>query len=185
VQRDQVERARRGDRDAFGALAAASIGRLYNLAQLMLSDADLAADAVQEALIAAWRDLRSLRDPDSFDPWLDRVLVRCVYHAAGRERRQLTLRRLLPVDERLAPDPAAAVEARDAVDRSFRRMSAEHRAVLVVHHYLALPDEEAARMLAIPTGTYKSRLHRATAGMRAELDAETRGGTSPAAETAR
>jgi RNA polymerase sigma factor (sigma-70 family) len=175
MQRELVERAQGGDREAFGVLAAAAIGQLYNLAQLMLADADLASDAVQEALIAAWRDLRSLRDPDSFRAWLDRVLVRCVYRAAGRERRQVSLRQLLPIIEDSAPDPARALEARDEIHHAFRRMSAEHRAALVVHHYLELPDEEAARVLDIPTGTYKSRLHRATVAMRAQLDANARG----------
>ena len=157
-----------------GVLAAASIDQLYNLAQLMLADADLASDAVQEALIAAWRDLRSLRDPDSFRAWLDRVLVRCVYRAAGRERRQVALRQILPTIEDSAPDPAWTLEMRDAIHRAFRGLSAEHRAVLVAHHYLELSDDEAARMLDIPAGTYKSRLHRATAAMRAELDADVR-----------
>jgi RNA polymerase sigma-70 factor (ECF subfamily) len=174
AQRDLVERAQRGDRDAFGVLAAASIDQLYNLAQLMLADGDLASDAVQEALIAAWRDLRSLRDPDSFRAWLDRVLVRCVYRAVGRERRQVSLRQILPAVEDSAPDPAWRLEARDAIHHAFRGLSAEHRAVLVAHHYLELPDDEAARMLNIPTGTYKSRLHRATASMRAEFDADAR-----------
>ena len=120
AQRDLVERAQRGDRDAFDVLAAASIDQLYNLAQLMLADPDLASDAVQEALIAAWRDLRSLRDPDSFRAWLDRVLVRCVYRAAGRERRQVALRQLLPAVEDSAPDPARTLETRDAIHRAFR-----------------------------------------------------------------
>ena len=176
VQRDLVERAQRGDRDAFGDLAAASIGQLYNMAQLMLADADLASDAVQETLIAAWRDLRSLRDPDAFKPWLDRVLARCVYRAAGRERRQVALRQIVPIDEQRAPDLARALAARDEIHQAFRRLSVEHRAALVVHHYLELSDDEAARMLDIPPGTYKSRLHRATAAMRAELDADTRRG---------
>jgi len=174
AQRDLVERARRGDREAFGVLAAASIDQLYNLAQLMLADADLASDAVQEALIAAWRDLRSLRDPDSFRAWLDRVLVRCVYRAAKRERRQVALRQLLPTVEDGTPDPARTIETQDTIHRAFRGLSAEHRAVLVAHHYLELPDDEAARMLDIPPGTYKSRLHRATAAMRAVLDADAR-----------
>ena len=174
MQRELVQRAQAGDREAFGVLAAASIGQLYNLARLMLSDADLASDAVQEALIAAWRDLRSLRDPDSFGAWLDRVLVRCVYRVAGRERRQVALRPLLSTVEDTAPDPSRAFETRDEIRRAIRRLSVEHRAVLVVHHYLELPDEEAARMLDIPVGTYKSRLHRATVSMRAALDADAR-----------
>src|ERR1019366_2082000 len=91
VRRELVERARGGDRDAFATLAAGSIGRLFTIAQLMLRDRDLADDAVQEALVLAWRDLKGLRDPDGFDAWLHRVLVRCGYREANRERRRSAL----------------------------------------------------------------------------------------------
>ena len=156
MQRDLVERAQRGDRDAFGVLAAASIGQLYNLAQLMLADPDLASDAVQGALIAAWRDLRSLRDPDSFRAWLDRVLVRCVYRVAGRERRQVSLRQLLPAVEGSAPDPARTLETRDAIHRAFRGLSAEHRAVLVALATSISPMMRRPGCSTSRLGTYRS-----------------------------
>ncbi len=174
MQRDLVERAQRGDQEAFGRLADALIGRLYNLAQLMLSDGDLVEDAVQETLIAAWRDLRGLRDPDRFVPWLQRILVRSVYRAAKHERDQVNVRQVQVIADRQAPDPARDLADRDEIDRVFRRLKAEHRAVLVVHHYLQLPDEEAAEVLGVPAGTFKSRLHRASAAMRAEFDADAR-----------
>jgi RNA polymerase sigma-70 factor (ECF subfamily) len=173
VERDLVERAQRGDREAFAALAEGSIGELYNLAQLMLADSDLAQDAVQEALIAAWRDLRALRDLDRFRPWLHRILVNSVYRAARNERRASRLQVVASVDWG-APDPARDLENRDVIDRGFRRLSAQHRAVLVARHFLGLSDDEAAEMLGVPSGTVKSRLHRATAAMRAELDADSR-----------
>ncbi len=176
MQRDLVDRAQHGERAAFGLLAEASIGRLYNVAQLMVADPDLADDAVQEALIVAWRDLRALRDTDRFDPWLHRILVRCVYRVAGGERRASGLGRSGRADDGDARDPAGDVANRDEVDRGFRRLKAEYRAVLVVHHYLGLSDDEAAEVLGIPAGTVKSRLHRATAAMRAALDADTRAG---------
>jgi RNA polymerase sigma-70 factor (ECF subfamily) len=148
---------------------------MYNLAQLMLSDGDQAQDAVQEALIGAWRDLRALRDPDRFRPWLRRILVNAVYRTASRERR--ASRRI--VDTRVevdVPDPTDDLENRDAIDRAFVRLSPEHRAVLVAHHYLDLSDDEAAEMLGVRPGTVKSRLHRATAAMRSLLDADSRRG---------
>ena len=95
------------------------------------------------------------------------------------------MRQLLPTVEDSAPDPARTLETRDAIHRAFRELSAEHRAVLVAHHYLELSDDEAARMLDIPTGTYKSRLHRATAAMRGELDADARRGEQVAMGTMR
>src|SRR4029079_1189625 len=105
VQRDLVERAQQGDRESFGILVDGSTTRLYNVAQLMLGDGDLAQDAVQEALIQTWRDLRGLRDADRFDSWLHRILVRCVYRVAGRERRQVERRQPLQSAGSTAPDP--------------------------------------------------------------------------------
>jgi RNA polymerase sigma factor (sigma-70 family) len=173
VQQDLVERARRGDREAFRALAEGLIARLYKVALLMLNDRDMAEDAVQETLVLTWRDLPGLREPDRFDPWVHRILVRSVYRLARRERRQLE-RRLVATDSTALPDPANTIADADQIDRGFRALTPEHRVVLVVKHYLGLPDEEAALVLGIPTGTVKSRLHRAAAAMRAELESSAR-----------
>jgi RNA polymerase sigma-70 factor (ECF subfamily) len=184
VRRDLVERARGGDRDAFATLAADSIGRLFNIAQLMLRDRDLADDAVQETLVSAWRDLRGLRDPAGFDAWLHRVLIRCVYREANRERHQSW--RTLQVPEIPSySDTAQDVEDRDALDRGFRRLRPEHRAVLVLRHYLGFSDEEAADALSVPSGTIKSRLNRATSALRAELEADARSADRLAVGTVR
>jgi len=184
VRRDLVERARGGDRAAFAELAAQSIARLFNVAQLMLRDRDLADDAVQETLVQAWRDLRGLRDLDGFDAWLHRILVRCVYREAGRERRRAgALVKLPPAG--VDPDAAARVADRDAIDRGFRRLRPEHRAVLVLHHYLGFTHAEAAAAMAVPEGTVKSRLNRATAALRSALDADARDGSGLAMESVR
>jgi RNA polymerase sigma-70 factor (ECF subfamily) len=180
-----VERAQRGDREAFGALAEQSIGHLYDVAQLMLHDSDLAKDAVQEALILTWRDLRALRDPDRFTAWMHRILVRCVYRAATHERRQAAIHVLDVGGDRAVEDSSRALEDSDQVDRGFRRLKPELRAALVVHHYLGLTYDEAAEVLGVPAGTVKSRLNRATAAMRAELDADARGSQRTATETTR
>jgi len=185
VQRDLVERAQGGDRESFGVLADASIIRLFNHAQLILADRDLAEDAVQETLIIAWRRLRVLRDPDRFDAWIHRILVRCVYRVSRSERSQTARWTLVAPDHRSTPGPARDLEDRDAIDRAFRRLKIEHRAVLVAHHYLGLSDDEAADMLGVPAGTVKSRLHRANAAMRAELDADARSGEPITAGTIR
>jgi RNA polymerase sigma-70 factor (ECF subfamily) len=184
VRRDLVERARGGDRDAFATLAADSIGRLFNIAQLMLRDRDLADDAVQETLVLAWRDLRGLRDLDGFDAWLHRVLVRCVYREANRERRRSA--RTVQVPEIPSyPDTARDVEDRDTLERGFRRLRPEQRAVLVLRHYLGFSDDEAADALCVPAGTIKSRLNRATSALRAELEADARGIDRVAVESVR
>jgi RNA polymerase sigma-70 factor (ECF subfamily) len=184
MRRDLVEKARGGDRDAFASLAADSIGRLFNVAQLMLRDRDLADDAVQETLVLAWRDLRGLRDLDGFDAWLHRVLVRCVYREANRERRRTT--HIIQVAEVPSyADPARDIEDRDTLDRGFRRLRPEHRAVLVLRHYLGFSDDEAADALSVPAGTIKSRLNRATSALRAELEADARSADHLAVETVR
>jgi RNA polymerase sigma factor (sigma-70 family) len=184
VRRELVERARAGDRAAFAELAAASIGRLFNIAQLMLRDRDLADDAVQETLVLAWRDLKGLRDLDGFEAWLHRVLVRCVYREAGRERRRsVSTMQLAPAG--VARDASSSVADRDAIERGFRRLRPEHRAVLVLHHYLGFTDTEAAAALAVPSGTIKSRLNRATSALRSALEADARGATGTAMESIR
>jgi RNA polymerase sigma-70 factor (ECF subfamily) len=184
VRRELVEKARGGDRAAFAALAAESIGRLFNVAQLMLRDRDLADDAVQETLVLAWRDLRGLRNPDGFDAWLHRVLVRCVYREADRERRRsVGVGRVAETSS--YPDTSASVADRDTLDRGFRRLRPEHRAVLVLHHYLGFSDEEAAAALSVPMGTIKSRLNRATSALRSELEADARNGERLAMESIR
>ena len=174
MQRELVERAQRGDRSAFAELAAASIGRLYNVAQLMLRDRFLAEDAVQEALVVAWRDLRGLRDVEAFDAWLHRVLVRCVYREAGRERRNAVR---IPATRRAEelPDTTGEIADRDALDRAFRRIQPQQRAVLVLRFYLGMSDREAGAVLGIPTGTVRSRLSRAVSALRSEFEADARG----------
>jgi len=175
MQRDLVVRAREGDHDAFSELAAGAIERLLRVARLIVRDDDRAQDAVQDALVAAWLDVRALRDPDRFDAWLHRLLVRSCYRVVGSERRRRSAELpLLPIDREVVPDAQQTIAIRDQLDRGFRRLPVDLRAVLVVHHYLSLRDQEAADMLDIPLGTLKSRLHRATAAMRAALDADER-----------
>jgi RNA polymerase sigma-70 factor (ECF subfamily) len=175
VQRDLVVRAKAGDHDAFSTLAAGSIGRLLATARLILRDDDRAQDAVQDALVRAWLDIRGLRDPERFDAWLHRLLVRGCYHAARSDRgRRLVEVQLLPMDGPSTSDQQAALAARDQLDRAFRRLPTEQRAVLVLHHYLDMTDGEAADVLDIPLGTFKSRLNRANQALRAVVEADDR-----------
>jgi RNA polymerase sigma factor (sigma-70 family) len=184
VRRDLVERARAGDRAAFAELAAESIGRLFNVAQLMLRDRDLADDAVQETLVLVWRDLKGLRDLDGFEAWLHRVLVRCVYREADRERRR-SVSTVQLASAGVERDTSSNVADRDAIERGFRRLRPEHRAVLVLHHYLGFTDTEAAAALAVPPGTIKSRLNRATSALRSALEADARAAGGAAMESVR
>jgi RNA polymerase sigma-70 factor, ECF subfamily len=175
MQRDLVERARRGDHDAFAVLAGAAISRLDGAAWLILRDAEQAKDAVQNALVRAWRDLPTLRDPDRFEAWLHKLLVRACIDEARRLRRHRVDIELTNLDLGATAGMESVIADRDQLERGFVRLSPEMRAVIVLHHYLDLPLPEVAASLAIPLGTAKSRLHRALGLLRAALDADTRG----------
>lgn len=167
-----VERARDGDRDAFASIAAESIDRLFATARAVLRDSDRAQDATQEALVRCWRDLPTLRDVDRFEAWLRRLLMHAITDEIRRGRRFDAKVRLIREDD--VVEPAAAYEERDRLDRAFRRLSVDHRAVLVLHHLQGLPLPEVAEALGIPLGTAKSRLHYATDAVRASLEADDR-----------
>ncbi len=175
MDRDLVERAMSGDHDAFSQLARASIGRLYGIAQLIVRDPDRASDATQEALVAAWRDLSALRDADRFEAWLHRLLIRACHREARRDRRRRSVEiHELPLDETAGRDELPALHDRDQLERAFRRLGVEERAVIVLHHLEGFPLTEIAGILGIPVGTAKSRLHRGIRTMRATLDADAR-----------
>ena len=174
MQRALVDRARHGDVEAFDAMARVVGDGCMAIASRILRDADLAADAVQTALITAWRELRALRDPDRFEPWLHRILTNACYAEARRRRRWSAEMRILPVEGKRDPDEILTVHDRDQLERAFRRLTLEQRAVLVFHHYVGLPVSEVADRLDIPVGTVKSRLHHATAALRASLEADAR-----------
>lgn len=174
MQRDLVERAQRGDADAFRELVYEASARLYAITYRILRDPDRAQDALQQALIQAWDGLPGLRDPDRFDAWIYRLAVHASYREARRERswtaRVAEIRPDPPGDDRVAE-----VIDRDEVERSFRRLSPEHRAVLVLHFVIGLPIREVADVLGVPMGTAASRLHYATQSFRAAFEADARG----------
>jgi RNA polymerase sigma factor (sigma-70 family) len=176
MQRDLVERARQGDHDAFAALAGAAISRLDSAAWLILRDYEQAKDAVQNALLKAWRDLPTLRDPDRFDAWLNRLVVRACIDEARRLRRHRVDIELTPLTTSAVDGLESRIADRDQIQRGFLRLEPEMRAVIVLHHYLDLTLPDVATALGIPLGTAKSRLHRALALMRAALDADARVG---------
>lgn len=170
-----VERAMRGDRVAFNELASRWVNRLYGIATLILRDPDLASDATQEALIAAWRDLSGLREADHFGAWLNRLLVRACHREAKRARhRRVVEITEVPLDNHAARDDLPTFLDRDQLERGFSRLDVEHRAIVVLHHLEGFSLAEVAEVLGLPTGTVKSRLHRALGTMRAALDADAR-----------
>jgi len=171
-QRALVERARRGEHDAFTELARDAVTRLDQVARLVLRDPELARDAVQEALIRAWRDLPRLRDPERFDAWLHRLTINACLDLVRRRRRRPIEVEISPIDPPTVADASAAIADRDLVDAAMGRLDPDTRAVVVLHYFLGLPLTEVAATLGIPIGTVKSRLHRALGEMRIAIGSE-------------
>ncbi|HEY8238562.1 MAG TPA: RNA polymerase sigma factor [Candidatus Limnocylindrales bacterium] len=179
MSEELVVRARGGDHAAFEQLAAASIDRLYAIARRVLRDQTSAEDAVQEALVHAWRDLRALRDPGRWEAWLYRLLL----HACRDEQRR-SGRRPQTVEIGLlgggaTPDASDAVGRRDQLERGFSRLSVDHRMVLSLHFFGGLRPAEIAELLGIPTGTATSRIHYGSRALRAAIEADLVPSTAP------
>jgi RNA polymerase sigma-70 factor (ECF subfamily) len=174
MQREIVIRAISGDHDAFASLVKGSIARQFAVARLILRDDDRAQDAVQDALVSAWRDVRGLRQPDAWDAWLYRLTVRACYRSARAERHRTRVElHLLPDPEPAAPfDLSTVVAERDRLERRLGDLPLDQRAVMVLHFYLDLPLTDAADILGIPVGTAKSRLHRGLEALRGAMSVE-------------
>lgn len=174
MERSLVERARDGDREAFTALVLQVSDGLFAVAQRVLRDFDNAADALQVALVRMWRDLPSLEDPDRFEAWAYRVLVRACHDALRTRRRDVAQLRLLARDQVTAEDPALELSSREALERGFRMLTAEQRTILVLQYYRGLSLTEMADQLRIPVGTVRSRLHYARRALRSAVEADAR-----------
>jgi RNA polymerase sigma-70 factor (ECF subfamily) len=171
-----VIRAQHGDRGAFGTLVERVGGRLHIIAYSILRDRELAKDVTQQALLDAWRELPTLREPERFEAWTCRILVRRCRREAHRLGRWLPSL-IGPADEPVAADEFAVLVDRDQLERGFRRLNVDQRAVLVLAYYLDLPLVQVADVLGVPLGTVSSRLHRALGIMRAALQADLRSTT--------
>lgn len=178
-QRQLVRRAVKGDHEAFDALVRFASNRLYGIAYRILRDQYRAEDALQQALINIWNELPRLRDPDRFDAWTYRVIVRAATAEARRAGPTDRTSPLLPddADPARSPDDYRAVVDRDQLERGFSRITAEQRAVLVLQHYAGLSQAEIADVLGVPVGTAGSRIHYAIRALRAALEADSRRGT--------
>jgi len=180
-QRELVERAQRGDHDAFAVLAGMFVARLDAAARLILRDHELARDAVQEGFIRAWRNLPTLRDPDRFEAWLRSLVSRsCIDVLRRRGRRPIEVE-LMPIDGPLVADISSVIADRELLELALRHLQPEQRAVIVMHYYLGMPLPDVAAALGIPIGTAKSRHHRSLALMRSTIDADPDARPSPVA----
>src|SRR5690349_19479135 len=171
VDQDIVVRAQRGDREAYETLARDAAPRLYLTAHRIVRNPDRADEAVQQTLVAIWRELPSLRDPARFGAWTYRLVVRFSLLESRRARRsgirEVHMEDTVPV----AADAFAESDRRDQLDRALGALSPDHRAVVVLHHYAGLSLAEIAEIVGVPYGTVGSRLHHATRSLRASLAA--------------
>jgi RNA polymerase sigma-70 factor (ECF subfamily) len=164
----------RGDERAFTEIVNSVTDRLLGVAQRILRDRTLAEDAVQQALLSAWRDLSDLRDPAKFEGWAYRLLIHACYMEVRKRRRWHPTTIVRSITEPTAPDLIGGIIERDRLERGFERLSVDHRAVLVLTYYLDLPSERVAEALDVPVGTVYSRLHRAQQALRGALEADGR-----------
>ena len=185
VDTELVIRARSGDHGAFAEIVASIARRFHGVACAILRDPALAEDAAQAAMVAIWRDLPRLRDPDRFDAWANRVLINACFAEGRRARWRGVELTVDPPPSTAMPDEMHTVLDRDQLERGFARLTLDQRAVLVTHYFMDLPSDQAADALDIPLGTYKSRLHRAIEAMRALLEADDRPPLSRPLEVAR
>jgi RNA polymerase sigma-70 factor (ECF subfamily) len=171
---DLVARAQRGDHDAFSALVRPHIDRLHGLAGLLLRDSARAEDALQEALLRAWRDLPRLREPQRFEAWLRRLVVNASHDEGRRARRRRGEQPLEPFHEPGTAGGIGELFDRDELARGFHRLKGDERTAIALRFYLDLSSTEAAEAMGIREVTYRSRLHRALKVLRAALSAEAR-----------
>ena len=173
VEQHLVERAKRGDRNAFAELAAAAGDRLYAIAQRITRDRDVAGDVTQQTLVKIWRELPKLRDAARFDGWAYRLVVNACNDELRRQRQPRSHLQLLENDSPI-PDPSLTVADRDQLERGFARLTAEQRSVVILQYYLDYSLPQIAEVLDIPVGTVRSRAHYAKRALRSALEADAR-----------
>jgi len=166
-----VERAQGGDLDAFASIAFELSDRLMGLAHRILRDHGAAEEALQVALLRIWKDLPGLRKADALEAWAARILVRACQDSLRHSRRTGRVLQLLP-DEAHVEDPAATFGEHQELEGAFATLSADHRAVVVLHYYRDLSLADIATTLDVPIGTVRSRLHYARRALRTALEAE-------------
>jgi RNA polymerase sigma factor (sigma-70 family) len=169
VRAELVAAARGGDRDAFAGLVEPELAKALGAARILLQSGSDAADAVQDALLSAWRGLDSLRDPEAFPAWFRRHVVRAAIRI-GRRPHVVEL----DLSGAFAPEELERTVERRQLGRAFDRLEDNDRILLTLHHFWGLPIAETAGHLGIPEGTVKSRVHHAMTRLRAAYDAEDR-----------
>ena len=169
-----VRQVQEGDQDAFRALVVTNHARLLRVAQGVLRDQHIAEDAVQQAFLDIWRDIRRLRDASKFEGWSYKLLLRVCYAEAKRMPRWVPDSQIPAAAEPRVGDVFGVVVDRDQLSRGFQHLSTDHRAVIVLRYLMDLSPEQVAEALDIPRKTVYSRLGRAMDALRSALEAESR-----------
>jgi len=172
-----VERARRGDLEAFESIVRDRMNAVYRLTLAIVGNEADAADATQDAFVAAWRQVRSLRDASRVDAWLGRIAINAA-RMVVRGRRRRSVREIRGVDAAAIPavvDPAStgfSPAERDgrALAAALERLDPDRRVILALRHLEGRGIPEIAAILGIPEGTAKSRLFSARKALLAALD---------------
>ena len=146
--------------DAFRKLADRHLESSYRLALAIMGEPADAQDATQEAFVLAWRKWTTLRDPDKFEHWFDRILVNTCRSRLRRSARWQTqdLTDELPAT---GHEPYGDVVERDALFTALRHLSPDHRLVVALRFYRDLTIDDIAERTGARPGTVKSRLHHA------------------------
>jgi RNA polymerase sigma-70 factor, ECF subfamily len=156
---------------AFTELTDHHLDASYRLAALLLGNIADAEDATHDAAVLAWQRWPSLRDPERFGAWFQRILVNVCRDRMRRHR----LRRIVPESEdRRSVDPFEGHAERTALRDSLDRLTPEHRVVVVLRFFADLTIDEIADRTGERSGTVKSRLHYALSELRAAYDAADR-----------
>lgn len=175
--RDLVERARRGDADAFGMLVVRHQDRIYTAVLRFCGDAEDARDIVQKAFLNAWRRMASFKGDSAFSTWMYRIAFNesVSFRRAGGSRRHRTLEgrdgesAVEPADDRRPGDRLDSEENRAKVQEALNQLDPEERKILILKELEDRSYEEIAEILEVPKGTVRSRLFRARESLRERL----------------
>jgi len=170
-----VRKLQRGETDAFETLIRRHQKTIFNLVYRMLGDYDEAAEISQEVFLSAYRAIGNFRGDANFSTWLYRIAL----NQATTRRKSLNTRqqRSVPIENTEPasdphPGPAESMEKkeiRQRVQQALNRLDPDDAAVILLRDLQDVPYEEVARVLEIPIGTVKSRLHRARLALKSEL----------------
>ena len=171
-----LEKARRGDQEAFGELVRLYEKKVYALTLRMCKNPDDAAEAAQEAFLSAWQGLKFFRGEASFSTWLYRLASNACVDLLRKEQRHRAVSGPSLNDEDtymdIADDAATPQELaerselREQIEEGLQSLSPEHREVLILRELHQLSYDEIAQTLDLDTGTVKSRISRGRKALR-------------------